>query len=860
MASLPCGCTREAPVCDVHPRTRLSTCRVVHPGLGPGLKPSPVQDSEDCSWQSLQPPFWKGSDGCEPEHICANVVARLTSAKLASALLERTPSLSALLLSNDLRASSVSAAFSTSAVSAGVASSTGMRNGCAHGGPLTSKAPPGFPRAVPPGRCSSRATLSFVRCRLVRLLLVLHVLPLMEDATPRAHLSISASADLRAAAKEGAGGSAARRRALLEVGNGTRAREDAGAEGAAEAEAGAAGVHMRQNAGVASVEAWVKEVGEEAARSITSLDLSHNAIPNVAQLAAACPRLEDVRLGNNALHHDPAKGALAGLHTLQSVGRTLRTLSLRGNAIASDDAGSPAQSPYLFANLRALVSLDLARCALVSLPNVAGCVALQKLDVSGNRQLVSLADAPTRLPRNLCALRLHSTGVRSVLHLKYLTPFVNLRELTLANTPLAETAAAVWRIDHRTTALAILPRLVSLDGEAAAGAAAAWVSCARGVFRQQPDGPLDANALALLADDCEEELLAYLARVAPSFSPPPSVRYAAAQPPPATTPPRVRIESNVRASAPVLVERPASAEAEMATAKAKQPTNVAPSAINAMASRVERAEVAAAAAERRAAAAEKAARGALAAVAELQEQMRTLSDQLARLQPLASTPNPTFDFFRKEPKPQHHHVRNVEPSLYVEPAESAGALPLSPLASGSSPSASPKEVAFPSGARADDDDAVVIDDDDDDDDAVDFRPTESLEVTRATAAGTPGVSTLTTSAGRFGTTPSWLATAAAAEASSAPSTGAPEATPSWLAAAMDEVEVMPPSRLVQESGAATPDPAWLTGAVDGIQSSDTSAEVSSAGETVTTQPPKKGLSPPSGVKRAALAAARAAVR
>ncbi|XRB20085.1 hypothetical protein RI054_23g99320 [Pseudoscourfieldia marina] len=669
-------------------------------------------------------------------------------------------------------------------------------------------------------------------------------------------------------------------------------------------------VHASPNAGIASLEEWAKHINADNAKSLTSLDISHNAIRDVGQLARYCPRIEDLRIGNNALHHDPVNNAVCGLHTLQALARTLRTLSLRGNAIASDDTGAPAQSPYLFASMRALVSLDLARCALRALPNVSGCVSLQKLDVSGNAQLGSLADAPTRLPRNIRALRLHATSVRSVLQLKYLTPFVQLRELTLAKTPLANLTTQMWRVDHRSTALALIPRLVSLDGENCR-ASCAWVSCARGVFRNSRGG-WDERALSLLAEDREDELMEYLSVCCPLISYEGDVRYAEEE---LTTSTELLFPGNSvdvgRAMPPTQPPAPPSAPQpvqEEPVREGRMTNAISQAAFDAVMARAERAEAAAASAERRAAAAESAARAASAAVEELREEVKRL----------AATVPPSFDLFNTA---SINHAQDVseESAEDDEQRHRTDMLPISPV--------------------------TVIDEDqlEEEDEEEDTMYSEqrsiSLMATRATdlTAMTPGVTqdlsqlsdagttptwlatavkeqgqgvsssknletpaatmttsqlsdvgttptwlatavkeqgqvvsssknletpaaTMTTSQlSDAGTTPTWLATAVKEEGSfgSVIADNAPEeTTPSWLAAADDEVKVMPPSRLASEVSRT---PTWLNNAVDDLGNDDVTPSVTGgAGGRVDKDADL--VQPPTNVKRLAMQAARAAVR
>ena len=126
--------------------------------------------------------------------------------------------------------------------------------------------------------------------------------------------------------------------------------------------------------------------GLDAAKNLTFLDLSNNAIRNIDPLTGL-QKLQEINMAHNALNDLTALSTLPTITTLDVSYNNLTTLSpitsftglkklVAGKNLITDLSG--------FQKLTALMELDLSNNTITDISPLSTCVALEKLVVSGN--------------------------------------------------------------------------------------------------------------------------------------------------------------------------------------------------------------------------------------------------------------------------------------------------------------------------------------------------------------------------------------------------------------------------------------------------------------------------------------------
>eukprot|EP00899_Mesostigma_viride_P019864 jgi/Mesvir1/2787/Mv13722-RA.1 len=245
---------------------------------------------------------------------------------------------------------------------------------------------------------------------------------------------------------------------------------------------------------------------------LRSLDLSNNNVFRLDGLQQA-RALEELRVSCNRIARLELR-QLSGL-------RSLRILVARNNCIGRmqgldmcpalevvDLSCNNVTSIEGLDRCRSLVHLNLSHNHISALEGLAACESLLHLDVSHNI-ITTLASAPTALPTRLQALDLSHNEIEDPSQLKYLTPCTDLVELSVAHNPMA---APNVEFDIRPLVLFLLPRLLRVDNEAAAGTP--WAARSHHLF-SDAFGVLDESQLLLLEDGQGGPLLAYLRAMCP---------------------------------------------------------------------------------------------------------------------------------------------------------------------------------------------------------------------------------------------------------------------------------------------------------------------------------------------------------
>lgn len=126
--------------------------------------------------------------------------------------------------------------------------------------------------------------------------------------------------------------------------------------------------------------------GLEAGSSLTYLDLSSNAIRNIAPLAGLS-KLQELNLAHNALNELNALSALTALSSLNVSYNNLTTLSpVTGlTKLNKVTAGNNALTELAgFEKLTSLKDLDLSTNTISDISPLGACTEMEKLNVSGN--------------------------------------------------------------------------------------------------------------------------------------------------------------------------------------------------------------------------------------------------------------------------------------------------------------------------------------------------------------------------------------------------------------------------------------------------------------------------------------------